>query len=696
MTGQHILYIGSGTASDAFLIDLAAEAEALTRTNDLGAVADLMAAADMILLDVGPDTAAPGPILVDVVHALRDRPVVALCDAAHEHRGIAAVRAGAQSLLKIDQASEREVRETLDRADARFELQRGLAGADANVLSILDNINDGAIVVDQTGRVLDVNPAARALLGLGPRETPDTQWSLSFCALDEQGTPFPQVRDLPLQRARLGHKFTDLIATYRAPDQPDTLLSLNGHGLFGARRELIGGIVTFRDITDARQQRLRLQKRSQYDELTSLPSPGLFVEHLMRAIGRAERKSTPLAVLCINLDRFRSINETLGHDAGDRLLLDVAGRLRGCLRIGDYCARWAGDEFVVCLEDFGRSSNSAAAAQKILLALSERYDLGGGEAFITPSIGIATYPEAGNDAERLIKAADVAMHEAKKRGGGRFQFFSNAMNSHLEQREELEVGLRHALVRKEFMLHYQPRVDLVSGRLIGFEALLRWQHPQYGLLSPDRFLHILEGSGLIHSAGNWTIETATRQLAMWQRQFEMPDLTVSVNLSNQQLRHERLIATVEKALADTAVDPGCVELEVSNSKIVRDRNAEQETLQALRKLGVRLSLDRFGTSEMSFESLENCTIDTFVLDRTLLTDIGANDSHQRIVRAAVAMAQGLDIEVAAGGVETLEQLDFLKSCQCNSVQGYLISQPMKPEKIAQLLRAQIAGGRLLA
>ena len=413
-------------------------------------------------------------------------------------------------------------------------------------------------------------------------------------------------------------------------------------------------------------------------------------------MGRSQRKSAPLAVLFIDLDRFKSVNDTLGHDTGDALLKQVAGRLRKNLRIGDLSGRWGGDEFVVCLEDFGESSNAAAAAQKLLLVLSERYEIGSSEVYTTPSIGIALYPESGDAADRLIKAADLAMYEAKKRGGGRFQYYSETLNTQLAQREELEVGLRHALVRDEFILHYQPRIDLTSGRLIGLEALLRWQHPRFGLLPPGRFLPILESSGLIHSAGEWVIATACRQLAAWQRQFELPDLSLAINVSQQQLMHQRLVDAVKESLDNTAIDPGCIELEIGDGAIVRKRTAELGTLHGLRKLGVRISLDHFGTRDVSFESLDNGFIDSFVLDRSLIADVAENDSHQRIVRAAIAMAQGLDIEVAAEGVETLTQLDFLRSCNCDLAQGFLISKPIQPEKVSAMLRSEIAGTRLLA
>jgi EAL domain-containing protein (putative c-di-GMP-specific phosphodiesterase class I) len=251
-------------------------------------------------------------------------------------------------------------------------------------------------------------------------------------------------------------------------------------------------------------------------------------------------------------------------------------------------------------------------------------------------------------------------------------------------------------VRSEFVLHYQPRIDVASGRLIGLEALLRWQHPRFGLLPPARFLPILESNGMIFSAGEWVIATACRQLATWQRRFELPDLSIAINLSPQQLMHKRLVNTVATLIAETALDPGCIELEIGDRAFRQGRATEFEVLRGLRKLGVRLSLDHFGTREVSIKSLDRGFIDSFVLDQSLITDVEHNDSHQRIVRAAIAMAQGLDIEVAAEGVETLTQFEFLQRCNCNLAQGFLISRPVQPEKINAILRSEIAGTRLLA
>ncbi|HEX5787831.1 MAG TPA: EAL domain-containing protein [Woeseiaceae bacterium] len=694
MAGHSILFIGRSRFTSAYLAELETLSfcTMLMRHGGVTIPANAPSAIDLVLFEAGSN---PEPV-ADILHKSRAYPAVALTLRAEEQRGIAARNAGAQAYLCVDEAMPAEQQSLFDRAVQRFELQRRLSAVDGSVLSILRDINDGVIVVDRQGHILDVNPAARSLLGLEARWQPASDWEQAFCNLDASGRSLKNSCELPLVRARGGEKFSNHVGVWRAPNQPDTWLNVNGQGLFGPDGELLGGVVTFRDATPATRQAEAYRQHSRYDELTGLPNRGAFTQHLARAIGRGQRGERQLAVLFVNLDRFRAVNDTLGHDVGDAMLVEVAERLRRNLRIGDYAARWGGDGFVACLEDFSDSGNAAAAAQKLLLVLSDKYVLGQSEVFATPSVGIALSPESGTEAERLVKAAEVAMLEAKKRGGGRFLYYSATLNAKLAQREELEIGLRHALVRKEFVLHYQPRIDLASGRLIGLEALLRWQHPRFGLLAPARFLPILESSGLIHSAGEWIIDRACRQLATWQRQFEMPDLSVAVNLSPQQLLHQRLADCVANAIANCSLDPGCVEFEIGDGDVVRKRSAEIETLKQLRKLGVRISLDHFGVGDVSFESLDQGYIDSFVLDQSLLADILDNGSHRRIIRAAIAMARGLGIEVAAEGVETLSQLEFLRECDCDLAQGYLISRPMQPDKVAAVLRSEIAGRRLLS
>jgi len=698
MAGQSILYLGSSEFAAGYLEKLKGLSccARLTTSDALRVPTPPLAEVDLILFEAGPAIAQSGQSLQSFVQSLQSYPTIAVTRRDQEHRGIAAVRAGAQGYLCIDDVTDGEQAAAFDHAVQRHRLLARLSATDSTVLSILTSINDGVIVLDRHGHVLDINPAARSILGLTARQQPADEWTRIFCHLAADGKQTIDHDELPLVKACRGEKFSNQVAVYRAAGQADTVLSINGQGLYDGSHELVGGVATFRDITDIMRRTVELEKRAQYDDLTLLPNRRLFTRHLEKAIGRSQRSGRPLAVLFVDLDRFKSVNDTLGHDIGDELLRQVGDRMTRNLRIGDFCGRWGGDEFVVCLEDFGEPRNAAAAAQKLVLVLSERYDVHGSEVYATPSIGIAIFPGSGEQAERLIKAADLAMYQAKKRGGGRFQYYSSALNSKLEQREELELGLRHALVRHEFLLHYQPRIDVGSGRLIGLEALLRWQHPRFGLLPPARFLPILESSGLIHSAGEWVIDTACRQLAAWQFQFELPDLAMAINLSQQQLVHGRLVEAITKAITDTTLDPGCIEFEIGDGDIVRSRSAELETLQGLRKLGVRLSLDHFGTCDVSFSSLDTGVIDSFVLDQSLIQDVEVNNSHQRIVRAAIAMARGLDIEVAAEGVETITQLEFLRSCNCDLAQGFLISRPMQAKKVASILRSEIAGTRLLS
>lgn len=698
MGGHSILYLGRSDFAAGYLDSLRASG-ACEEPRQAGTFDFTGAAAgttDLVLVEVGPALVQSGHTLQSLLQSLRQFPVIALTTHEREHRGIAAVRAGAQAYLCIDNTSPQEQEAVFNHAIQRHRLLGRLSDTDSTVLSILGSINDGVIVVDQQGHVLDVNPAARLMLGLSSRHLPDADWAWSFCSLASDGNCQIEPAQRPLAKARSGEKFSNQTAVYRRPGQADIVLSINGQGLYDGSRVLVGGVITFRDVTDIVRRTVELEKRAQYDDLTLLPNRRLFARHLEKAIGRSQRNGRPIAVLFIDLDRFKSVNDTLGHDIGDQLLKQVADRLTRNLRVGDFSGRWGGDEFVVCLEDFGESPNAAAASQKLVLVLSEKYEIGNSEVYATPSIGIAIFPGAGDQAERLIKAADLAMYQAKKRGGNRFQYYSTSLNKKLEQHEELEIGLRHALVRNEFLLHYQPRIDVNSGRLIGLEALLRWQHPRFGLLPPARFLGILESSGLIHSTGEWIIDTACRQLFGWQHQFELPDLAMAINLSAEQLQHGRLVEAVRKSLSDTLLDPGCIEFEIGDGTIVDNRSSQLASLQGLRKLGVRLSLDHFGTRDISFSSLDTGVIDSFVLDQSLIQDVESNGSHQRIVRAAIAMARGLNIEVAAEGVETITQFEFLRSCNCDLAQGFLISRPMQADKVASILRSEIAGTRLLS
>ncbi len=649
---------------------------------------------DIVIMDVGLTEAGrqrlrPG----ETMGELPPVPVVAVTARVNEHRGMAAVHHGAQDYLCLDEITPGTLLETIHYAIDRHQFVRRMQRPEDAMRAILHSINDGVIVVDEHGVIIAINPAGRGMLGLGQRERPGLVWHRQFCATAPDGkSPLPvEARPLPLALA--GERFTDLEARYESPGQPSMLLSLSGQPLHDADGRRVGAVVSFRDVTERRQHSAELERRSLYDSLTELANRNLFTGQLAKTISRAERHRRELGLLFIDLDRFRSVNDTLGHDTGDRLLREVALRLVRELRVGDLIGRWNADRFVVCIEDVSSPQDAATVAQKLILALEDQYYVSGQEIYVTPSIGIALYPDAGRDPEALVKAAELAMAQAKQHGGGRFQFYSAALNTRIAEREELEVGLRHALVRRELLLHYQPRIDIRNGRLIGFEALLRWQHPRFGLLPPDRFLPILESSGLIHSVGEWIIASATAQLKAWQTQFDLPDLSVAVNLSPVQLNQGRIVEAVRRALENTSLDPGCLELEVLADGMAHPRRTPLKAMDALHALGVRISLDHFGTEDVSFRSLDSGVVDTFVLDRRLIEDLLQNEAHQRLVRAAIAMARGLDIEVAAEGVETAEQLEFLKDCNCDLAQGFLFSRPMHPEKVSIFLREETAGLR---
>ena len=694
MAGHSILYLGNSKHSAAFGKKLKTYSccKELIRRRKLTLPKQAPHPVDLILFETPNRLDDVCTTLDDILEASNCIPIVAITVRATEHLGIAAVQAGAQAYICSDSSSHLEVNSTIEDTFNRQRLFAELRKTDRPALAILTSVNEGGMLVDCNGRILSMSPAGRSMLGLAARQPLTNRWASTFCCVSPDGATEIEYNDLPITKACRGEQFSEQLGAYLVPHQGDIILSTSGRGLFSHASHLIGGIITFRDVTDSVQHAAHLEKQVQFDPLTKLPNCQMFTNQLQKAMGRAQRHDRLLAVLFLNLDRFKSINDTLGHDTGDKLLQQVGSRLAKNLRVGDFCSRQDSDQFIVCLEDLDEPSNAASAAQKLVLVLADKYEVDGSEVYITPSIGIVVYPDKhASTADWLIKAAESAMQRAKSRGGSRFEYYSAALNENLRQLEKLEFGLRHALIRDEFLLHYQPRIDVKTGKLLGLEALLRWQHPSHGLLMPAKFLPILESTGLIHSAGEWVINTALTNLASWQNKFNMPDLSMTINISQQQLKQGRLVDTVYKAITNNAIDPGCVEVEMPEGHIVRQRSIELKTLHNLRKLGVRLSLDHFGVRDVSVNSLEAGGIDSFVLDQSLIQDVTTNTSNQRAVKTAIAIARGLDIEVTAEGVETIPQLDFLKNCNCDIAQGFLISQPMHTEKVANILRGAAAG-----
>jgi len=439
-----------------------------------------------------------------------------------------------------------------------------------------------------------------------------------------------------------------------------------------------------------RQHRLaaeRAEHLAAYDALTTLPNRAMFSKLLKQAIGLARRDGRPLAVLFVDLDRFKVVNDTLGHEAGDQLLQEVGRRLRGCLRESDTVARLGGDEFVVLLPALRDSAAARLIAEKILAATNTPLVLVGQECSVTASIGVSTYPEDGDDEQSLMKSADLAVYRAKEDGRNRFRLYSASMNAPSIERLALESSLRRALERGEFRVHYQPRVDALSSRIVGIEALLRWEHPDLGLVAPARFIPIAEETGIIVPIGAWVLKTACSQNVTWQRSG-LPRLNVAVNLSRRQFSDDNLLSVVTTTLEATGMSPGLLELEITESTLMHGVEKAMRTLKALRDLGVRLAIDDFGTGYSSLSNLSQFPVDTIKIDGSFVHDLSSHPENRRIAEAVIAMGRSLSLTVIAEGVEAQGEADFLRDRGCDAFQGFHFSKAVTAGELAELLEAQ--------
>jgi diguanylate cyclase (GGDEF)-like protein/PAS domain S-box-containing protein len=443
-------------------------------------------------------------------------------------------------------------------------------------------------------------------------------------------------------------------------------------------------IATGKDVTERMQTQERLEFMAQHDALTALPNRALFMDRLRQALARARWHRRIVAVLFVDMDRFKTINDTLGHEAGDELLQRLGERFNGSVREGDTVARFGGDEFVILLDDVASENDIRNVAQKVLDALAPPFEVGGQRLFITASIGVSLAPNDGEDSGTLLKNADIAMYRAKELGKNTYQFYSADMSARAFERLTLESSLRHALERGELRLHYQPQVDVRSGRIVGVEALLRWQHPEFGLVPPGDFVPLLEETGLIVPAGEWVLDTACAQLAAWHA-AGWPELRLAVNLSPRQFHAGGLAATIERCLACNGRKPGRLELEITEGVILEHARATLDTLEGLHAHGVRLAVDDFGTGYSSLSYLQRFPIDTLKIDRSFVQDIPRDPDDSAITAAIIVMAQSLKLEVVAEGVESATQRDFLHARGCHVMQGFLFSRPLPAADVTRLL-----------
>ena len=431
----------------------------------------------------------------------------------------------------------------------------------------------------------------------------------------------------------------------------------------------------------------RAEYLAYYDSLTTLPNRSMFSKLLNQAIRLARRDGKQLAVLFVDLDRFKYINDTLGHEAGDLLLQEVGKRLQACLRESDTVARLGGDEFVVLLPDLRDAADVEVVAHKILAATGAPFVALGQEFRVTASVGVSTYPKDGDDEQSLMKNADIAMYQAKEDGKNHFQFYSAQMNTNSFERLALESSLRRALDHGEFELHYQPRIDARKGGIVGMEALLRWQHPELGMVAPTKFIPVAEETGLIVSIGKWVLKTACAQNVAWQK-MGLPHLNMAVNLSRRQFSDEGLLRDVTSILEETGMSADHLELEITESTLMHDVDKAIRTLKAFSDMGVRLAIDNFGTGYSSLSTLTQFPIDTIKIDGSLIHDLSNQTQNGGIAEAIITMGRNLSLTVVAECVETKAQADFLREHACDEFQGFYFSKAVTAGRFAELLEAQ--------
>ena len=445
-------------------------------------------------------------------------------------------------------------------------------------------------------------------------------------------------------------------------------------------------VAIVRDLTERLEVQEKLRHLAHHDSLTNLPNRLLFMDRLEHALVRRS-ESNQLAILFLDLDRFKVINDTLGHACGDKILQMLSNRLSICVRKGDTLARLSGDEFAIVLEEAESTEDVIAVVRHILEQLVDPFIVDERELFITTSIGISMSPTDGDDSQTLLKHADIAMYRAKDLGRNTYQFYSSDMSSKAFERLNLETSLRYALERDQFKLAYQPQVDIGTGEIIGFEALLRWQHPDLGLVGPLDFIPILEETGLIVPVGEWVLNTACAQVKLWQEKYN-PNLRIAINLSARQFNNSELVSKVVDALLMTDLSANTLELEITESVIMQEKEWMHNAFELFKDMGVRIALDDFGTGYSSLSYLKRFPINTIKIDRSFIRDVTEDIDDAAIVSAIIAIAKSLQLDVVAEGVETNEQFEFVKEKGCASMQGYFFSKPLMVEDMDELLSKQ--------
>lgn len=544
---------------------------------------------------------------------------------------------------------------------------------------IMENIEEAVVITDVDALILDVNRAYTRITGYEPGEIVGENPRICKSGHHDQVFYKAMWREL-LETGKWSGEIWDRRKTGEVYQKWLTI-----HAIYDNTGETINYVGIFTDITERRKVERQLKELRFYDPLTHLPNRTLFEELLAQALLNSQFYDAPLVLLCIDLNRFKDINDALGYKAGDDLLIQVSKRIRSCVRETDTVSRLCGDEFMILLSEVKLKDSVGHLARRLLHVLQQPFHLADNEVFIDACIGISVYPEDGQDAESLVKNADTAITFARKKGQGNYQYFRAQMNENLVNRVTVERELRHALEHEEFMLYYQPKCSLTTGRIAGVEALMRWQHPLKGVISPAEFIPVAEESSLILAIGEWGVQEACRQVKVWQEQG-LGVVPMAVNLSSKQFQDAQLLQLLIETLDMNRMRAEVLELEITESVLMEYPDKAAELLGDIRKLGVRIAIDDFGTGYSSLAYLKKFPVNTLKIDQAFITDIVRDNNDGAIVGSILTMAKSLHLKVIAEGVETQGQLELLRKMGCDEVQGYYYSKPLQPEGVAAFLK----------